>query len=277
MCVHLAPVLMAAVFLGVAPQEKCQVTVCVKWEDYGTRIRKARVEVSGLQGTTEVATTDAHGLCRFEDLSPGVYRVSVTKANWKQLDYTSLRLKPGQKENVVALLRPTLLASFVHLLKVGALFYVFVFGLMILCLNYFITPEPRASLAGLGLATVAASVLICAARMPALVWVPFAAVEVAATGALIHYGRRSARKRAQRSVSLALTTEPDAEEQLAWKRLELEGKVGTAATALRPTGLAEFGLGPIDVVARSGYVAPGTRVRVESVFTSKVIVTPLNN
>jgi membrane-bound serine protease (ClpP class) len=52
----------------------------------------------------------------------------------------------------------------------------------------------------------------------------------------------------------------------------LLGEVGVAATPLRPAGKVQFGEEYVDVVAESGYIAPGTRVQVVEVEGIRVVV-----
>jgi membrane-bound serine protease (ClpP class) len=53
---------------------------------------------------------------------------------------------------------------------------------------------------------------------------------------------------------------------------ELLGAIGVSATPLRPAGKVQFGEEFVDVVAESGYVAPGTRVQVVEVEGNRIVV-----
>jgi membrane-bound serine protease (ClpP class) len=52
----------------------------------------------------------------------------------------------------------------------------------------------------------------------------------------------------------------------------LLGEVGIAATPLRPAGKIQLGEEYMDVVAESGYIAPGTRVQIVEVEGNRVVV-----
>jgi membrane-bound ClpP family serine protease len=54
--------------------------------------------------------------------------------------------------------------------------------------------------------------------------------------------------------------------------LALLGAVGTAATMLRPAGMARFGDAYVDVVTEGGYVAAGARVQVVEIEGNRVVV-----
>jgi membrane-bound ClpP family serine protease len=55
-------------------------------------------------------------------------------------------------------------------------------------------------------------------------------------------------------------------------RAALLGAIGTAATALRPAGMARFGDAYIDVVAEGSYVAEGVRVQVIEIEGNRIVV-----
>lgn len=55
-------------------------------------------------------------------------------------------------------------------------------------------------------------------------------------------------------------------------RVMLLGAIGVAVTHLRPSGKAQFGEQFLDVLAESGYVAPGVRVKVVEIDGPRVIV-----
>jgi hypothetical protein len=54
--------------------------------------------------------------------------------------------------------------------------------------------------------------------------------------------------------------------------LALLGAVGTAATMLRPAGMARFGDAYVDVVTEGGYVSAGTRVQVIEIEGNRIVV-----
>jgi membrane-bound ClpP family serine protease len=55
-------------------------------------------------------------------------------------------------------------------------------------------------------------------------------------------------------------------------RAELLGAIGTAATMLRPAGMARFGDEFIDVVAEGSFVPPGARVQVVEIEGNRIVV-----
>jgi membrane-bound ClpP family serine protease len=69
--------------------------------------------------------------------------------------------------------------------------------------------------------------------------------------------------------------DPEIEPALGWHRAELAellGAIGVAATPLRPAGKVQFGEEFVDVVAESGYVAPGSRVQVVEIEGNRIVV-----
>lgn len=69
-----------------------------------------------------------------------------------------------------------------------------------------------------------------------------------------------------------LATEPNDELPGAAVAAALLGAVGTAATTLRPSGMAQFGDQYIDVVTEGGFIASGARIQVIEVEGTRIVV-----
>ena len=82
---------------------------------------------------------------------------------------------------------------------------------------------------------------------------------------------------ANRMVLVPATDNPDAvDEPSALPGVEISaallGAIGTAATVLRPAGMARFGEQYVDVVTEGGYVPAGARVQVIEVEANRIVV-----
>ncbi len=56
---------------------------------------------------------------------------------------------------------------------------------------------------------------------------------------------------------------------------EIIGKTGTAQTALRPAGIADFGGLRLDVVSQGGFVSRGERVEIVEKDGNRIVVRPI--
>lgn len=239
--------------------------VRVEWQDYELGVTNAKVSI----GERSLAT-DKRGECTFRDLDAGMHLVRVRAERYRPREPVLVEVKPGKTTRTSIPLTPRLRYYVLHLVKTGCMLYVLIIGLCLICINYFVSPQPYESLTWVGKAFALTGVLLAAARLPALMSGPFVALGAAATVVLVRYGRSWARTH----VRPEEPPRPKLEERIAHRRQELEGRCGTTTSALRPAGTADFGSGSVEVVSAAGYMPQGIEVKVLSVRPGKVIVSP---
>ena len=253
---------------AAAQQTGGKLTVRVVWKEYGTAVDKAKVRVAG-----QAAITDKKGECTLDGLAIGRHDVRVTARKFLQRQPVTIHVMAHQDNQIVVKLKPKPVYYVLHLIGAGATIYVFVFAMIMICLNYFVGFEPLESLTWSAGALVLASLLLAAFRLPPVTAIPLIAVEGLGAAILIRYAKAWARKHPP--AKEPKEQKPTPEEKIAQKREALEGKVGITTSALRPSGTADFGAGNVEVTGQTGHISQNVKVRVESILPNKILVVPV--
>jgi len=153
-----------------------------------------------------------------------------------------------------------------------AIIICFIVGVVLLVVEVFMPGFGVAGISGIALEIV--SVVLTYLRHGGLAALGLTIVILAVIGIAISVSLRSATKgRLSKSPIILNDSETAAEGFSATRDMDVFlGKEGETVTILRPTGMAEFDGVKLNVVSDGEYIPKGTRVRVDHVEGSRVVV-----
>jgi membrane-bound serine protease (ClpP class) len=161
----------------------------------------------------------------------------------------------------------------------------FVFGVVLLAVEFFLFPGHFLSAALGTIAVLAALILAMTGHLPGEPWVPhwsqlqlpMIKVLGAFAGALVlaaMIGRYLPKSALFRKMELvAATSSAEGYTSATGDAKSLIGEAGIAETTLRPSGKGRFGERLVDVVTQGDMIAKGERIRIVQVEGSRVVVT----
>jgi 5-hydroxyisourate hydrolase-like protein (transthyretin family) len=220
-------------------------------------------------------TTDERGEFQLDVNEPGNYRVHAEKKGWKQRNRT-VRLSgetAREEVNVNFVMKLTLLYQLLWRFQIGSILYVLVFGLLVLCFNFFMVPEPSKGVTVFGWIVLLGILGIAAVKIEWHLCLLLATISVPSAVLIQRYGNKTAATRLH-GEQVELQKEKSTRKQEKDQLTALIGEQGITLSDLKTYGRADIIGNIVTVRALRGYVPKDTPVVVKMLDGTTPVVEP---
>jgi len=220
-------------------------------------------------------TTDERGEFQLEVNERGNYRVHAEKQGWVQknrvVSYSAKTTLEEVKVNFV--MKLTLVYQLLRRFQIGSILYVLAFGLLVLCFNFFLVPEPSTGVTVFAWIVLLAILGIAGMKIEWHLCLMLVAVSIPSAVLIQRYGNKTVATRLhgeQVELQKQMSTRKQEKDQIA----ALIGEQGVTLSDLKMYGRADIIGNIVTVRALRGFIPKDTPVIVKMLDGSTPVVEP---